>query len=105
MDVLVCSRYRPAAREVNRRVRARETASELSRTAAEPVADPPDLRVAIAGLPAGQRAVLALFYLEGLSVAEAATALAIPPGTVKTRLMHARNCLRDLMKGDDHGRT
>ena len=93
-----------AAREVARRVRARETAAELTRAAEEPGADPPDLRAAIAELPAGQRAVLALFYLEGLSVAEVATALAIPPGTVKTRLMHARTRLRVLMTGDDHGR-
>ena len=96
---------RAAAREVTRRIRARETAAELARAAAEPGADPPDLRAAIAGLPPGQRAALALFYLDGLSVAEVATALAIPPGTVKTRLMHARNNLRALMTGDDDGRT
>ncbi|WP_071795693.1 RNA polymerase sigma factor [Natronohydrobacter thiooxidans] len=95
---------RAAAREVARRVRARETAKELSRAADAPGADPPDLRAAIAELPAGQRAVLALFYLEGLTVAEVATALAIPPGTVKTRLMHARSRLRVLMTGEDHGR-
>jgi len=96
---------RAAAREVARRIRARETAAELTRAADEPGADPPDLRAAIAGLPPGQRAALALFYLDGLSVAEVATALAIPPGTVKTRLMHARNNLRALMTGDDDGRT
>lgn len=98
---------RAAAREVTRRIRARETAAELARAAGEPGAEsggePPDLRAAIAELPPGQRAVLALFYLDGLSVAEVATALAIPPGTVKTRLMHARNRLRALMTGDDDG--
>lgn len=94
---------RAAAREVNRRIRARETAAELSHTADAPSSDPPDLRAAIAELPAAQRAALALFYLEGLSVAEVATALAIPQGTVKTRLMHGRNHLRILMTGEDHG--
>ncbi len=94
---------RAAAREVTRRVRARETGAELTRAADAPGADPPDLRAAIGELPAGQRAVLTLFYLDGLSVAEMATALEIPPGTVKTRLMHARSRLRALMTGDDHG--
>jgi RNA polymerase sigma factor (sigma-70 family) len=94
---------RAAARELKARIRARETIAELAREHAEPGAEPPDLRSAIDELPAGQRAALALFYLDGLSVAEVATALAIPPGTVKTRLMHARNRLRALMEGDDHG--
>ena len=96
---------RAAARELKARIRDRETVAELARQHAEPGADPPDLRSAINELPAGQRAALALFYLDGLSVAEVATGLAIPPGTVKTRLMHARNRLRALMKGDEHGRT
>jgi RNA polymerase sigma-70 factor (ECF subfamily) len=96
---------RAAARDLKRRIRARATEAELGRAQAEPGADPPDLRAAIRELPAGQRAVMDLFYLEGLSVAEVATALAIPPGTVKTRLMHARSHLRALMTGDDHGRA
>lgn len=96
---------RAAARELKARIRTRETMAELARQHAEPCADPPDLGTAIKELPKGQRAALALFYLEGLSVAEVATALAIPPGTVKTRLMLARHRLRALMTGDDNGRT
>jgi len=95
---------RAAARDLRGRIRARETAAELARAAGEPGADPPDLRAAIADLPPGQRAALALFYIEGLSVAEVAVALSIPPGTVKTRLMHARHKLRALLTGDDNGR-
>lgn len=95
---------RAAARDLRGRIRARETATELAREAAEPGADPPDLRAAIAELSPGQRAALALFYIEGLSVAEVAVALSIPPGTVKTRLMHARHKLRALLTGDDNGR-
>jgi len=94
---------RAVARDLKRRMRTRFTEAELARAHAEPGADPPDLRVAIRELPAGQRAVMDLFYIEGLTVAEVATALDIPPGTVKTRLMHARNGLRALMTGDDHG--
>lgn len=56
---------------------------------------------AIRALPPGQRAALALFHFEELSVAETAVALDIPAGTVKTRLMHARRALRAALEGDD----
>jgi RNA polymerase sigma factor (sigma-70 family) len=55
---------------------------------------------AIGTLPGAQRAALALFYLEGLSVAEIAIATDVPPGTVKTRLMHARRKVRALLEGE-----
>jgi len=58
------------------------------------------LRAALAGLPPGQRAAVALFYLEDLDVAEVAIALNVPAGTVKTRLMHARRKLRAVLEGD-----
>jgi len=35
-----------------------------------------------------------------LSVAEVAVALAVPAGTVKTRLMHARRKLRAALEGE-----
>ncbi len=54
---------------------------------------------ALRSLPGAQRSVLALFYLESLSVAEIAIAMDVPPGTVKTRLMHARNKVRALLEG------
>lgn len=57
------------------------------------------LQQAITRLPPSQRATLALHYFEELSIAEVAVALAIPAGTVKTRLMHARNRLRTLLEG------
>jgi RNA polymerase sigma-70 factor (ECF subfamily) len=56
---------------------------------------------AIGTLPGPQRAALALFYIEGLSVAEIAVATDVPPGTVKTRLMHARRKVRALLEGED----
>jgi RNA polymerase sigma-70 factor (ECF subfamily) len=55
---------------------------------------------AIGKLPSPQRAALALFYLEELSVAEIAIATDVPPGTVKTRLMHARRKVRALLQGE-----
>ena len=57
------------------------------------------VRKAIANLPAGQRAAIALFYLEDFSVADIAAALDVPAGTVKTRLMHARKSLRAQLEG------
>jgi RNA polymerase sigma factor (sigma-70 family) len=60
-----------------------------------------DLRRAMAALPPDQRAAMALFYLDGLSVAEIAEAISIPAGTVKTRLFHARRALRRQLEGDD----
>lgn len=55
---------------------------------------------AIGSLPPPQRAALALFYIEELSVAEIAIATDVPPGTVKTRLLHARRKVRALLGGD-----
>ncbi len=52
------------------------------------------LRKALADLPPEQRAILTLHYLDGLSIGEIADVLSVPPGTVKSRLFHARNRLR-----------
>ncbi len=71
-------------------------------------AEPSDidaLRAAIRALPAGQRAAVALFHLEDMSVAEVAVALDVPAGTVKTRLMHARRTLRAVLEGGSNERS
>jgi RNA polymerase sigma factor (sigma-70 family) len=52
------------------------------------------VRGAIAALPPGQRAAVALFHLGGLSHVEVAGRLATRPGAVKTRLHKARAALR-----------
>lgn len=59
------------------------------------------LRSAIRALPEEQRAAIALFHFEELSVAEVAVALDVPAGTVKTRLMHARRKLRAALGGEE----
>ena len=51
-------------------------------------------RNAIRRLPEDCRAILALFYLEELSVREIAHVLDIPAGTVKSRLFYARKELK-----------
>jgi RNA polymerase sigma factor (sigma-70 family) len=43
-----------------------------------------------------KRAVVALYYLEDLTIAEICSLLRIPAGTVKSRLYSARNALRSL---------
>jgi RNA polymerase sigma-70 factor (ECF subfamily) len=53
-----------------------------------------DLAPALASLSDEQRQVVGLFYGEDLSVAEIATVLSVPVGTVKSRLFHARELLR-----------
>jgi RNA polymerase sigma-70 factor (ECF subfamily) len=60
-------------------------------------ADLASLDTALAALPTIEREVLALFYLRDLSLAELADALAIPVGTVKSRLFRARRMLRATM--------
>jgi uncharacterized protein len=52
------------------------------------------IRRAIAALPPGQREAVSLFYLDGLTHAEAAAHLGVPPGAVKARLHKARATLR-----------
>jgi len=93
---------RRCARAIGRAVRDRRTAEALgSGEEAVAAAEPETLRLrqAIDALPPDQRAAIALFYLEDMSVAEVAVALAVPAGTVKTRLMHARHKLRAALEG------
>lgn len=97
---------RRCARSIGRSVRQRRIEAAI---AAEPMAasgaaaggsDAERLRRAIDALPAEQRAAIALYHLEDMSVAEVAVALAVPAGTVKTRLMHARRKLRAALEGE-----
>jgi len=55
------------------------------------------LERAIADLPENFRTVFVLHEIEGVSIEEAAEALEIPTGTVKTRLMRARRKLQQAL--------
>lgn len=59
-----------------------------------------DLERALRQLPPAQREVILLVGLEGLSYERAAEVLAVPTGTVRSRLSRARSMLRDLLNGD-----
>jgi RNA polymerase sigma-70 factor (ECF subfamily) len=58
------------------------------------------LRSAIELLPADQRAALRLVRLEGQSLREAAAALGVPVGTIKSRLHHAHRLLMEYLEDE-----
>jgi RNA polymerase sigma-70 factor (ECF subfamily) len=58
-----------------------------------------DMRVQLAKLPFVERDVLVLFYLDELTLAELADVLAVPVGTVKSRLFRARRALARELQG------
>lgn len=60
-----------------------------------------DLATAFARLSPDHRTVLALRYLEEFPVEEIAEILALPEGTVKSRLFHARQQLKQWMEKDN----
>jgi RNA polymerase sigma-70 factor (ECF subfamily) len=55
------------------------------------------LRAALDQLPGKYREPLLLVYLEGMKIEEVARVLALPTGTVKTRLMRGRTALGKLL--------
>ncbi len=97
--------YRIVTRKASDWIRSRVRRRRLDeRVAAEPVeieveqqsgdAEIGQLRGLLIKLPADRKALLAMFYVEGMTVSEISEALSIPDGTVKSRLFHARNHLR-----------
>lgn len=98
---------RACAKQVGSKVQHRRIAEALARESwPEPQGtddawiDGQNLREAVRTLSPEQRAAVALFHFEELSVVEVAVALDVPIGTVKTRLMHARRKLRAAMEGN-----
>ncbi|MGF1553076.1 MAG: RNA polymerase sigma factor, partial [Paracoccaceae bacterium] len=59
----------------------------------EAAEDAERVRACLAGLKAAQRAVVRLAFYEGLPYEEIAEIEAIPAGTVKTRIFHAKRAL------------
>jgi RNA polymerase sigma-70 factor (ECF subfamily) len=89
-------------RQTGEALLAEQTLAPTDSNAGEQSVDLAQVGRALSCLPASQRAAMALFYIENLSVAEIAVALDVPPGTVKTRLMHARQKIRAALEGAEH---
>jgi len=64
------------------------------KSAADPADCRPELSAVLTALPEGHREVLLMRFVDGLSLAEIAEALAIPVGTVKSRLHNALSQLK-----------
>ena len=85
------------------------TTAGVAATAADPadtVADRGDLAAALATLSPDQRAAVLLVDAMGFSYDEAADVVGVRPGTIGSRLNHARAMLRTtLAEGRDHERS
>jgi RNA polymerase sigma-70 factor (ECF subfamily) len=64
-----------------------------------------ELERALSRLPLGQRQVILLVGLEGMSYEDAAAILRIPVGTVRSRLSRGRGTLRELLDMNDERRS
>jgi RNA polymerase sigma-70 factor (ECF subfamily) len=77
---------------------AADTLSPAPLPASEPSAQVAQLREAINGLPAHQRELLHLYYDLDFGIGEIAEVLALPPGTIKSRLFAIRENLRQKLE-------
>jgi len=75
-----------------------EGRTENSETGADIALDAEALHKALEILPTHHREILVLHYLRDLSTQEVAAVLNCPPGTVKSRLDHARLELRNIVE-------
>jgi RNA polymerase sigma-70 factor (ECF subfamily) len=91
------SRRGAAGRNAAKELRGVAATAALSNNAG-PAGELSEVRRALAGLPAEQRAMLSLHYLDGIGLSEVARVLGVPKGTVKSRLFHARARLRDSLE-------
>lgn len=90
------TRQRVAHRTATQRLR-----DQTAKTARVPATETDDigrLREVLATLPQEQRAILSMHYSDEMSVADMAAVLGVPEGTVKSRLFHARNRLREVLE-------
>jgi RNA polymerase sigma-70 factor (ECF subfamily) len=88
---------RDAVRSRRRRARGRVLEAERARVEGTAPSLGLDLRGALLGLPARQRAAIALHYLDDLPVAEIAAILGCSEGSVKTHLARGRRALAHLL--------
>lgn len=94
-------------RDVTRAANERARAEEIPETCHddEPRFDEEDaaaLHRALEGLDVRHREVLVLHFLEEMSVDQVATVVGCPPGTVKSRIHHAKRALKEALRRDGH---
>jgi RNA polymerase sigma-70 factor (ECF subfamily) len=83
-----------AVRKKRGRERDEEAIVDPPVAPSEQPTDHSDLATLMQALPDGQREVLLMRFVDGMSMQEIADALSIPPGTVKSRLHNALNALK-----------
>jgi len=99
--------HRKAVDRIRRRSRRRALSERLAKEPAPTSTSEPDpalteavprLRRAMEKLRPDRRAMLRMFYSDGMTTREIAETLVIPEGTVKTRLFHTRKQLKTLLE-------
>ncbi len=85
-----------------RRAAHREARARLPEPPLAPLHEPRDLAAAVARLPRGQREVVHLRHIVGLSTDQTAEALGVPRGTVASRSHAAMRALRALLDPPAH---
>ena len=95
-----CADY---CRRASRQRNLADALAERQRANDDPPREAPGHAVAEAlrRLPPDRQELLALRYAQDLNIIEIAVVLGIPAGTVKSRLHHAREQLRKILKGDE----
>jgi RNA polymerase sigma-70 factor (ECF subfamily) len=84
-----------------------EEAEEVALAQEEPRFDAEDaaaLHRCLATLDVRHREVLVLHFLEDMPVDEVAQVVGCPPGTVKSRIFHAKRALKEALLRDSHGK-
>jgi RNA polymerase sigma-70 factor (ECF subfamily) len=83
-----------------------EEAEEVAPLTEEPRFDAEDaaaLHRSLSTLDVRHREVLVLHFLEGMPVDEVAAVVGCPPGTVKSRIYHAKRALKEALLRQGHG--
>jgi len=65
--------------------------------------DAASIHEALSQIGVKHREVLVLHFLQDLSVDEVASVIGCPPGTVKSRLHHAKQAMKQILQGANHG--
>jgi RNA polymerase sigma-70 factor, ECF subfamily len=84
-------------RRSTRKLHAVQRLAAVTETTTPPPPEPDGVAALLGALPRQQRVAAALFYVDGLSIAEVATAMGIAEGSVKSHLHDARRSLRTIV--------